>query len=506
MKSDSKSQFDTPGASAVDAVADPFAVDLFAGSRTFGALPAMDSPLATAGSPDALPSPHAITPESLWQAALPKVSVNEARLSAALAIVPPSLSAQAREALAHIVARYARLMIEDVTLDLVSLHEVSLAGTVAEPAAEASAPRVSLTFMIEPERVPAALSLDASFAAAMVDRLLGGDGAMPDALRPLSVTEQAVFEFLCLSVIRELNRLTGEPLFRLETCASRPPTRLLQQPEKTMLARSVVAARESKDSAPEARGIEIMLRVGLGENHGLVSLLLSDAALAALSMMENPLLARRESQGEELGARLARFKEFAPDVALRLLLGETQLDAHELAGLEAGDVVIIERPLIDWSGGRWAGFLRVGVGDGDGPLLTGNIVAKNLHAKKSFKKDDSRRQEETETLALKVEAISGGDGRRAEAGRINLEDERSFAADAEGGAALGGLLLTVHIELAACRISLDELSRLRAGQIIELGCRPTDPVHLVTEGRRVATGELIDIEGRLGVRVKHLVG
>ncbi|HKP72023.1 MAG TPA: FliM/FliN family flagellar motor C-terminal domain-containing protein, partial [Pyrinomonadaceae bacterium] len=76
----------------------------------------------------------------------------------------------------------------------------------------------------------------------------------------------------------------------------------------------------------------------------------------------------------------------------------------------------------------------------------------------------------------------------------------------EAGAALEGLLLTLHVELPARRISLEELSRLRAGQVLELGCRPTDPVELVADGRRVAVGELVDVEGRLGVRVTRLVG
>ena len=66
------------------------------------------------------------------------------------------------------------------------------------------------------------------------------------------------------------------------------------------------------------------------------------------------------------------------------------------------------------------------------------------------------------------------------------------------------LLLTVHVELAARRIRLDELAQLRPGQVIELGCKATDPVDLVTEERRVARGELVDIEGRLGVRITQV--
>ncbi|HWS54007.1 MAG TPA: FliM/FliN family flagellar motor C-terminal domain-containing protein, partial [Pyrinomonadaceae bacterium] len=108
-------------------------------------------------------------------------------------------------------------------------------------------------------------------------------------------------------------------------------------------------------------------------------------------------------------------------------------------------------------------------------------------------------------LGVEIESVSNG-ARGGEAERLGMEDEGRLEAGAEGAAALEGLLLTVHVELPARRISLEELSRLRVGQVLELGCRPTDPVELVAEDRRVAAGELVDIEGRLGVRITSLYG
>ena len=88
-----------------------------------------------------------------------------------------------------------------------------------------------------------------------------------------------------------------------------------------------------------------------------------------------------------------------------------------------------------------------------------------------------------------------------------MEDESELGEEtATGSGLLDNLLLTVRVELPARRISLEELTRLRAGQILELDCRATDPVELVADGRSVATGELVDIEGRLGVRVTRLAG
>ena len=79
--------------------------------------------------------------------------------------------------------------------------------------------------------------------------------------------------------------------------------------------------------------------------------------------------------------------------------------------------------------------------------------------------------------------------------------------DSNGSAiALEEILLTVHVELAGRRLSLDELARLRVGQLLALDCQATDPVDLVADGRRIARGELVEIEGRLGVRVTQVTG
>jgi flagellar motor switch protein FliM len=55
------------------------------------------------------------------------------------------------------------------------------------------------------------------------------------------------------------------------------------------------------------------------------------------------------------------------------------------------------------------------------------------------------------------------------------------------------------------QLTADEVIRLRAGQIIELGRSPADPVDLVVAGKLLAKGELVEIEGSLGVKILSLV-
>ena len=113
--------------------------------------------------------------------------------------------------------------------------------------------------------------------------------------------------------------------------------------------------------------------------------------------------------------------------------------------------------------------------------------------------------EEEHTIELMIETIKSGE-RPPATERLKMQEEaREEEQTDESGIALEELMLTVHVELAARRISLAELTRLRVGQLLELGCQATDPVELVSEGRTLARGELIDIEGRLGVRVMQLM-
>jgi flagellar motor switch/type III secretory pathway protein FliN len=70
------------------------------------------------------------------------------------------------------------------------------------------------------------------------------------------------------------------------------------------------------------------------------------------------------------------------------------------------------------------------------------------------------------------------------------------------GSALAGLALKVMFEVGTADIALDALLELKPGYTIDLN-RPIDPlgVRLLVNGAEVATGELTDIGGVLGVLV-----
>lgn len=50
-------------------------------------------------------------------------------------------------------------------------------------------------------------------------------------------------------------------------------------------------------------------------------------------------------------------------------------------------------------------------------------------------------------------------------------------------------------------VTVRDLLDLHTGQVVNLDKLPTDPVDLVAGGKVVGRGELVDVDGRLGVRI-----
>jgi type III secretion system YscQ/HrcQ family protein len=65
--------------------------------------------------------------------------------------------------------------------------------------------------------------------------------------------------------------------------------------------------------------------------------------------------------------------------------------------------------------------------------------------------------------------------------------------------------VVVRVELGSVSLPASEWAKLRPGDVIETGQRVAEPVVLRIAGRAVARGELVDVEGELGVRIRELV-
>lgn len=71
---------------------------------------------------------------------------------------------------------------------------------------------------------------------------------------------------------------------------------------------------------------------------------------------------------------------------------------------------------------------------------------------------------------------------------------------------LGGVALTVTVELGRVRLPLREVLRLQEGSVLELDRLAGAPVDVLANGTPVARGDVVVVGEELGVRISELLG
>jgi flagellar motor switch/type III secretory pathway protein FliN len=67
--------------------------------------------------------------------------------------------------------------------------------------------------------------------------------------------------------------------------------------------------------------------------------------------------------------------------------------------------------------------------------------------------------------------------------------------------ALGDVPVVVRVEIGAAEMPAREWAALGKGDVIALGAKVADPVLLRVGGVEIARGELVEIDGEVGVRI-----
>lgn len=70
---------------------------------------------------------------------------------------------------------------------------------------------------------------------------------------------------------------------------------------------------------------------------------------------------------------------------------------------------------------------------------------------------------------------------------------------------LGELDLDISIELGRTEILIEDVLKLREGSVVSLDKLAGDPVDIIANGRLVARGELLVIDGKFGVRLSEVL-
>ena len=94
----------------------------------------------------------------------------------------------------------------------------------------------------------------------------------------------------------------------------------------------------------------------------------------------------------------------------------------------------------------------------------------------------------------------------------NPSPNTAFAEDPAGAGTLGvapllmDIKLQVFVRMGRAQLSLQAITQLASGSIVELDCSVNDPVEIVVNDRVIAEGEIVIVGGNYGVRITRIAG
>jgi len=270
------------------------------------------------------------------------------------------------------------------------------------------------------------------------------------------LTERALFSELLrrLDPGGDLAVLPETLLLALLEAALEPVTEALEKRSGRQV-RLVAAGPAQGESSPETSRLGFTLRTADGgrEVHGTITV--DAAGLALLADLADALPAAAAPQDwEDL------------PVPVRFEVGWVHLAARELAGLEPGDVVLLDETTL---AGEDQLFVRVSPTAGFRARLEG----PNL------------------TLLTMVETTM-------------TEAETEARATEDRVASLDDIEVRLTFDVGERQLSLKELRALAPGHCFDLGRELRNAVSIRANGRVVGSGELVQIEDRIGVRIMSL--
>ncbi len=463
--------------------ADPFAADIFAGVR-----------LQNENSAETDVGKLNLWSEHLPAAALPATDWNKLLNGSA-----PEFSEKLTRSLADLLTRLLDLPDENAVEIVFSVNREINA---AEDFAPESGNSFWLTIVVEAGDAEIYLEIDNNFAVSLVDVMLGETAAGGAQIRELTRSETAVIEFLSVNLTHEINLILQSPLFKFRSLSSKMPGSLRQKSDLQNPSLLVSAFQIVHESLP-----------------AVVNLYLAPESLRALQKDENRLFNNRPRliNGRNLQSKIESLR-------MRLRCGTSELSLAELASLENGDIILLENHNFVIGGGNLDGYAEFFLGDGENAKIAGQF-AENDFGFDEFNEENTT-VDKDKTLIRRLNVKRGWQfvvGHLTEienpvsSEKSMTETEENFtdetaaaatdeaAADETNGLAIENLAVTLRVELEARRLTIAEIANLRENQTLELGISPTDTVNILIDNQRVGRGELVTVEGRLGVRITKLL-
>jgi flagellar motor switch protein FliM len=308
-------------------------------------------------------------------------------------------------------------------------------------------------------------------AHAAIDKLLGGTGEQV-ANRRLTDIEEGVMEFIILEALKTLapNLEQGLPRMRLEGTA-----------------RSVKEALQLLEG--EEQVVVVQLKSTLGAQDGFIRLFIP-ATVVGMTNPPGEGPERRARHRHEIERNLARLRQVK--TWLRAEIGRAEVTTADVQRLGSGDVVLLDELTARPDQGQ-GGTGRIRVGTGRAGWFEAELVV-----------EDGGFKAKVGNLVLGNEPRHGMEP--SSVGNENEAGEAPAERAGEGADLIDDIPLQIVVELARIPVTAEQVVGIKVGQVLDLNRVPGEPVELSVNGKVVARGELVEVEGHLGVRILSLLG
>jgi type III secretion system YscQ/HrcQ family protein len=295
----------------------------------------------------------------------------------------------------------------------------------------------------------AVVEVTAELAASLVDRVLGGDGDVTaSAGEPLDELARGVLGYFAA-------RLAGESEGAVRVAA--------------VLANAEEVGATIQNSLHEARVLVWPCTLRVAERTlGRVRVWVGD--WPRLDRETFTVAGTRMLNAAGMGAL---------PIALCVHAGRVTLASSELFSLAPGDVVLADTTRLARGERGWCGEVELHV-----------MGARQATARCELDADALR------IVGVEHRSMVPDEGRTMSEGKLAVEGEGSI-----GAALLRDAPIELCVELARFSVRLDELLALRAGEVWSTGQPVGAQVTLSVAGRPIARGELVELEGEVGVRI-----
>lgn len=337
---------------------------------------------------------------------------------------------------------------------------------------------VRLSLQPHPQRV--IWEIDPLLASVAVDRLLGAKSAEAALNRPFTDIEQGVLLFGLLRMARAFH--TG-----LEQ-----GTELAVRVEGVHQDLDPVRALYNEDESFHV----LAYKIAFGDIVSFTRFFIPASLTAgAFSVPE-------EDEGTDAfwsNFRKNLYRVGDTWVIGRIKVATLDMTPDDLSALSVGDIVLLENHELKGPIDELSGHAMVRLGRGANGGLRTQLLWRNGGA--DLQIVNIVIEQEPQNMADENDPDAAPEGEVEEGGEAPPDNADNLQ-ETEG--LLRDVPAPVSIELGRIKLSTAQVVRLRAGQILRLGRAPNDPVDLVVNNRIFARGELIEVDGELGVRLIQL--